>query len=139
MIALSQPEPQNVEWRFYDYVDATKKNLIWLWLNQEVPRLVKAKFNNNILYLQTSLPDEWRMPLVRRLTGECDGLWEIRTEFQKVQYRVILFREGRNVTLLAGATEKEGKFVPQSTCATAQKRRGEVGISDDRRCEHDYS
>lgn len=64
---------------------------------------------------------EWREPLCKSLNGEGDGLIEIRFKVDGVQQRPLGFRSGlHEFTLLFWAIERGDKFVPKSTCATAQ-------------------
>lgn len=74
------------------------------------------------------------------LHGECDGLMELRRQSGNVQYRPIgCYGPGqREVTLLVGATERGGRFVPPSACETAQERKARL-IETGRTCDHDFS
>jgi hypothetical protein len=71
---------------------------------------------------------ELRMPYVRTLKGECDGLFELRIKYKNIQYRPLgCYGPGKNqVTLLMGAIEKGGKFDPLSACKTALLRKVKI-------------
>lgn len=80
------------------------------------------------------------MPDSRMLQGDCDQLLELRREIEGVQYRPIgCHGPGRaEVTLLFGAIEKGGKFVPLTACDIAQNRKARLAEKG-RTCDHDFS
>ncbi len=127
------------EFTFYDYVEK-EENLIHAWL-QELPKSVKAKFTNWLLHLEGVGPGEWKRPLVDTLTGDCDGLFEIRVERSRINYRILGCHETgeRRPTLLHGFI-KPGAKVPKAECQTALMRKENVsGDLDGSREVHDYS
>lgn len=88
----------------------------------------QAAFDNAIHFLAQRKAHEWREPHTKKLSGECDGLVEIRFEADKVQQRPIgYYGPARGqFTILIWATEKNGRFEPRTACSIAQRRRGEV-------------
>lgn len=122
---------------FRDYVNARGENEIRSWLDG-IPSRARAKIQARITFLETAR--ELQRPYIASLTGECDGLLEIRAEVGKVQYRPLACHGPgeQQVTLLLGATEKGGKFVPARACETALERRGIIETTDGRTCEHDF-
>lgn len=88
---------------------------------------LKAKFLSRLKILAALPITEWVEPYVKQLSGECDGLSEIRFIADGVQQRPLGYRSGQHeFTLLFWATEKNNKFVPLSACQKAQKRRLEA-------------
>lgn len=122
---------------FLAYVADDRENVILGWLN-EIPKPVKAKINALIRRLE--IVERLDVPEVRMLHGECDGLMELRRTAGNLQYRPICcYGPGRGeVTLLAGATERGGRFVPSSMCETARARRARL-TEEGRTREHDFS
>jgi len=51
------------------------------------------------------------------------GIYELRAKHGHVQYRILYFFHGRNVTVLAHAIVKEGAEVPQADVRLAAQRR----------------
>ena len=121
---------------FKDYVAPNGENVVHSWLNG-LPKLAKAKVNALIGRLE--VVDQLGMPEVRMLHGECDGLMELRREAGNVQYRPICcYGPGRGeVTILLGAIEKGGKFVPPNACEIAQARTARL-IERWSTCDHDF-
>lgn len=70
---------------------------------------------------------QWHEGYFKKLSGPCDGLWEIRFEANNVQQRPLGFhiRESEFV-ILFWAREKGGKFVPKKACEIALKRKTEL-------------
>ncbi len=121
---------------FKDYVAPDGENVVHSWLNG-LPKPAKVKIN--ALLRRLEVVERLEMPEVRMLHGECDGLMELRREAGNVQYRPICcYDPGRgDVTLLTGAVERGGRFVPASACATAQSRRARL-TERGRTCDHDF-
>jgi hypothetical protein len=123
-------------WRFYDYLDADGGNPIRQWLLDAGPA-VRAKYELIIRVLAAWPLEEWKPPWAKSLKGKpCKGLWELRYEHLKVQYRIIACIQGRDVFLLMGATERGNKFVPPGTCEISQRRRGIVVSDKNRHTPH---
>ena len=127
------------EYIFYDYMEE-EENLIHTWL-QAIPAVVKAKFNNWLLHLEGVGPGDWKRPYVDSLTGDCHGLFEIRVQRSRINYRILGCHETgvRTPTLLHGFI-KAGAKVPKAECETALARKENVrGDLDGNRELHDYS
>lgn len=128
-------------WSFLDFVDDRGENVIQKWLQDLPPSVrkrVRAKMNTYIEHLEVT--SRFGMPYVRDLHGECEGLFEIRFGMN-VQYRPLACYgpdTAKEVTLLMGATEREGRFEPPGACSTALRRK--ALIFADRRyvCPHDF-
>jgi phage-related protein len=62
---------------------------------------------------------ELRRPAADYLT---DGIYELRAKHIRVQYRILYFFHGQNVTILAHAITKEEEAVPAVDIERAQER-----------------
>jgi len=121
-----------------DYVSASGENEVLAWLN-DLPKQAKAKINAMIRRLEVL--EDLKMPQVKPLHGPCSGLIELRIKgADNIQYRPLCCHGpgDKEVTILAGAIEKGGKFVPRSACSTAQVRMAEI-VRGGRTCDHDFS
>jgi len=86
-----------------------------------------AKLDTRLRFLQQNPRESWKRPHYDTLSGECAGLGEVRFEHKNVQHRILGFSSGQmEYTFVLAATEKGNKFVPLSTCTTAQSRMREV-------------
>ena len=117
-------------WKFFDYINANGDNVIANWM-EELPVRAQAEIDARLRYLaqQTNFK--------RPHTGEMGGgLYEICIVQDGIQYRP-LFTYGpnrKNVTLLVGATKKQGKsrgkkdvqWSPANALALARMRKLEV-------------
>lgn len=108
-------------WIFKDYVTADGENVVQGWF-RGLSKRARAKVNLTITNL--AVTDVWRAEAVKSLKGDCQGLFELRIFADNVQHRPLCFHGPgkREVTILMGAMEKGGKFVPASACATAKRR-----------------
>ena len=90
------------------------------------PRL-KARSLSRLKIL-TGLPRaQWHENYFKKLSGPCEGLWEIRFEADNVQQRPLGFHIAENeFVILFWAREKGGKFVPKKACEIALKRKAEL-------------
>lgn len=127
------------EFTFFDYIDASGDNVIRAWLQQQGVK-VEAKFDNWIKYLEATPRGSWTRPLVDTLSGDCQGLIEIRVGLAKVQYRLLGFHgpNRKEVTLVLGAKEKERRLDPPSACQQALLRRDEILADPTRRKRHGF-
>ncbi len=126
-------------WTFLDYVDDNGVNVIHSWLHGLSPK-ARAKINVRIGWLSKGSV-AFGMPNTRDLVGECDGLFEVRVKYDKVQYRPLGYRGPREqtVTLLAGAKEVNDHLRPPGVCRTAINRTVRIEFDSERHtCEHDY-
>jgi hypothetical protein len=70
---------------------------------------------------------EWQSSYYKKLSGECEGLWEIRFNVDGVQHRPLGYRSGEyEFTLLLWAQEKNNRFVPLNACEQALHRKAET-------------
>jgi len=135
------------QYTFYDYINSQGENETLQWLKSIGGRgkdrdKLKAKFAVKLLYLEGTHPSNWQRPFIDSLSGECSGLYEIRAEFNKVQYRLIGFHnhERATGTLVFGAKEIGDKFDPPDTCRRAQAIKTLVESNPTKyRSAHDYS
>lgn|GEM_PF-1503163 len=120
------------EFTFFDYVDDRGTNVVTAWFTQQSRSgaKVKAKFDTRLLTMEATPAGEgyWLRPQTETLHGDCEGLFEIRALLRNVQLRLLGFHHasGTEVTLVFGATERDGKWEPLSACAQALKRRIEA-------------
>ena len=125
-------------WIFYDYVDEDGNNLIHHWLNTE-GKDAKAKFNCWIRHLEAIELGQWRRPLVDTLTGECQGLFEIRVRVARVAYRLLGFHGKHCDPTLALGIIKNTANVPSKDCERALVIKEIVSTFPERRVEHDFN
>ncbi len=127
------------KWTFLDYIGSTGRNYFQDWLEKKVPLNAQVAINTRLEFLMLLDEDELKRPYIGTLNQECKGLIEIRIEFKGVQYRPIACfgPERHQVTILAGAVERDSKFVPKDVCKIALERKkhiNEKGRTD----EHSY-
>ncbi len=110
------------EHTFYDYTEEGD-NVVHAWLNT-LPVKVKQKLNRLLEHLEALPVGSWKRPVVETLTGECDGLFEIRTSRSGIRYRLLGWHGPvrRRPTLLHGFAKKGAK-VPPAECSTALARK----------------
>ncbi len=129
------------EFTFYDFVDEQGENIVYAWLQQEIPRQAKEKFDSRMTLLEALPPGQWGTGsrLVDTLTdGMCDGLFEIRVAYRRKQYRILGKHRGRQPTLLH-CFVKPGAAVSQKDCAIAYNNREIMEADPARhRVEHVY-
>lgn len=94
------------EYTFYDYIDAdrTDRNIVNDWLNNE-GKEAKQGFNAIIRRLEESPPYTcqdscWGFPATKPLTGNWDGFTELRKQIKRIQYRLIIKEDHRNVHIV---------------------------------------
>lgn len=70
---------------------------------------------------------QWHEGYFKKLSGICEGLWEVRFEVDNVQQRPLGFHiTDIEFVILFWAREKGDKFVPKKACEIALKRKDEV-------------
>ena len=117
-------------WTFLDFVDDRGENQIRAWIEGQPPsfgKRLRATLNARLDLLSAMKPLRG-LPYTKILDGECDGLFEIRFKANNVQCRPLCFY-GPNrteITILMGAKEMNGRFVPPNACTTAQSRKALV-------------
>ncbi len=121
---------------FKDFVGENGENEVLVWLNM-LPKVDKARINTIISRLEVM--EALEMPATRMLKGPCHGLMELRIPTPKIEYRPLCcYGPGRKeITILVGAVEKGDRFVPQSACSTALRRKARIGERG-RTCDHDF-
>ena len=123
--------------KFHDYVDESKVNVIHSWLGN-IPKQVKVKFTNRLVHIEGT--GEWKRPFVDTLTGDCDGLFEVRAKHAKEQYRILGSREQRSLNpILLHGFRKRSPSVPLAECDEAFRRlenvKAHTGVYE---VEHNY-
>jgi Gp49-like protein DUF891 len=94
---------------------------------EEGSKQLKARFLSRLKILAQLPRPEWHEGYCKSLEGECDGLYEIRFQADKVQQRPLgFFLSDGTFLILFWATEKNGRFVPKAACEIAQRRKKEV-------------
>jgi hypothetical protein len=90
------------------------------------PRL-KARTLSRLKILAGLPRAQWHEGYFKKLSGACEGLWEIRFEADNVQQRPLGFHVTEiEFVILFWAREKGDKFVPKQACEIALKRKAEV-------------
>lgn len=115
------------QWVFRHYVSARRVDEIEAVYDGKSLE-AQAAFDNAVRFLAQRPVHDWKYPHTEKLTGECDGLVEIRFKADEVQQRPLgYFGPDRGqFTILIWAIEKNDRFEPRRACSIAQKRRGEV-------------
>lgn len=125
---------------FYDYIDINDVNVIKVWLDGLKPK-AKAKLNAKLNALEQMNRTEWRMPMTEVLKGDKDGLIAVRTEYNRIQYRLLGYDGPRRgeFTLLICGTEKNNKYEPLDIGRKAFERIATVKENPTpRRRRHDF-
>lgn len=113
------------EFTFQDFVDDGGTNVIHDWLPM-IPVGAKAKFNKWIPHLEATRPGEWKRPLVDTLDGHCAGLFEIRVEWGKQQYRMLGTHNAEREPVLLHSFIKPDDRVEEGECDRALARKAQV-------------
>lgn len=110
---------------FRDFVTAAGRNVIEDWV-AEIPGTAKLRLTTILQYL-AGLRDWRSCDWVAPLSGDGEGLFEIKFTNKNIQYRPLgcWGPEGGQFTLLAGAIERGDRFEPPNVVDTAQARRRE--------------
>ena len=123
-------------------MSATGRNLIVDWINAQpagTRQRLKSALNTTLWLLEGHQVLD--RPLVGQLRGKpCKGLYEIVLKVDKTQFRAIgcYGPKNREFTLLAGATEKDNRFVPHDICDTANRRRQDI-TKRSHVCAHEFN
>jgi len=123
-------------WKFLNYVNQGGKNVIEHWL-QTLPTLARIQINTRIQYLE--ITKHLGRPYTATLKGPCKGLIELRVKVKNILYRPIACHGPNDgeITILAGAIEKGGKFEPLGVCKTALERKLHI-FEEGRTDEHSF-
>ena len=128
------------EWVFFDFVERGE-NCIQTWINEDLAPSestdVRTKLNTRLDYMAATA--HWDERFVEMLSGDCDGLFEIKFRIRRIQYRPLAcFGPGdQEVTLLMGAKEVNDRFRPLSACETAQRRKALIMSNRRYICPHE--
>jgi hypothetical protein len=120
-------------WTFLDYVDDKGSNQIEAWLESlavGARKPVRAKLAAILIFASAQ---QWlQPPHFEALQGM--RMFKVRFKLNNVQYRILASYgpSRREVTLLAGAVEKNDQYRPPNVFDTADRRRAEV-LSDRKR------
>ena len=111
-------------WKLKGLVDRRTVNqtVVDQWyLSQTEP--VQVAFVTRMKFLRGLPGDGWDRPYVGQLRWkECKGLFEIVISVGNIEYRPIGYFSGeKEFTIVAFATERDGKFEPKTVCATAKR------------------
>ncbi len=88
---------------------------------------LKARTLSRLKILAALPRAQWHEGYFKKLSGACEGLWEIRFEADNVQQRPLGFHViETEFVILFWAREKGDKFVPKKACEIALKRKAEV-------------
>ena len=119
-------------WTFKSYLSDNGVDEFEEWLAGR-PKAARAKFFERVNGLRDQPQHNWNGTRTKQLHGY-DKLLEIRFKAAEVQHRPIgFFGPGRSeFTLLIGAIEKGGEFIPKSAPKEAERRRAIV-VTDPRR------
>ena len=129
---------------FCDFVE-DGQNVMKAWIASlpgSEQKSAKAKFNKMIL-AQQQIETLTRQSSIGRLTGECDGFYELifYAGPNGIPYRPIFCKGPRDgqLTFLVGARKNQDKvFIPRNACAIAQRRWPLIGDPGNV-VEHDFS
>lgn len=90
------------------------------------PRL-KARTLSRLKILAGLPRSQWHEGYFKKLSGACEGLWEIRFEADNVQQRPLGFHiSDSEFVILYWAREKGDKFVPRKACEIALRRKAQI-------------
>src|SRR5262245_9085965 len=132
-------------WTFYDFRSDRGENEILAWTSGP-GKPAKARLNaliRHLSVLERAFMREDKVGLLRK-AGPCHGqdFIELIIKVANVQYRPIGWYgpDERTVTLLVGATERDGDFDPRNACTQAVNRKRLI-LTDRRKhlVDHDYS
>jgi phage-related protein len=121
-------------WRFFDYVELTKRNKIREWLDA-LPEGDRARIDSRLLMMAAlpSWPEKWVSKY--RCSGD---LYEFRITGKGVQYRPLgTYYGAKQYVILAGAIEK-GDKVPKSDIDVALARLSNLERNDSHAVPHEF-
>jgi len=125
-------------WRLYDYVDRDEVNQFEAW-SKGLEKKYRAMLNRKL----KALEDESEHGLIPGLVVGPIKRYPHIYKLQiggKVRLRPLLCKgpidPNNELTLLIGATERDWKFGPKNAPEIAEKRRQEIILDSQRRCNH---
>ena len=106
------------------YISPAGQDVMIKWL-KTLGKASRVKFNSRMRHLAAQPRSGWRMKSAKNLEA---GIWEIRFEADNTQLRPLGYcgPGPQDFTLLLGAIEKGGAFVPKDALKMAKKRKQEV-------------
>ena len=108
-----------LEFTFHEYIDAWGRSFVGAWLRDDVPPMVRQKFNEQFGYLEGTPRTQWSMPYVRPVG---DGLLEARVQWDKRLYRILLTHTpGRKPTLLHGFVKRGNLMLKRINLASVER------------------
>lgn len=122
-------------WTFKSYLNEDGTDDFDMWLNTR-PKTARAKMLERVDAFRHQPQSNWNGKRSKQLHG-FNQLLEIRFKADKVQHRPIGFfgPQKGEFTLLIGALEKGGKFVPKNAPEKAEQRKAIV-TADPRRARN---
>ena len=124
-------EQQLPRWTFLDYVGANGTNVVSEWF-EGTPIEARVEFEA----LLDSLRGKTLLtrPETGKLHDELDGLYEFVFKAKNVQYRPLFCygpdTKAREITILAGATKKNNRFIPPGVGKVAKLRAKDILAGD---------
>ena len=124
------------EFTFYDYVDHQGRNLVDSWLQADVTKMVKEKFNEQLTYLEATPIGMWDRPYAAPVG---DSLFEIRVVNFGQHYRILgTHTPGGKPTLLECFVKRDKKIPPENRTRAIGRREDVLADPIHRRTEHSY-
>lgn len=126
-------------WTFYEWVTGSGRGTITEWYESELAPEAQQDFDDLLRYLAITPRHLWERPKFSLLTGY-PGIGELRFKANKKQYRPFGFfgPKAGQFTLLIGAQERGGKFVPKDAPKTALERKLVAETQPGRIREYEY-
>jgi hypothetical protein len=124
-----------LKWTFRSYVGQDGSDVIKDWYDSAESQ-TRGAFRSKLQYLGRIDKLQWRRPVFDTLSGDCDGLWEIRFEANGKPWRPLGFFQGTSTfTLVICATKNGRRWIPSNACSVGLNRKAEI-LHDAERC-HD--
>lgn len=124
-------------WTFRCYINSQGHDEVDEFFSPKSRKRAKAKLIERVMALQMQPSQNWSAGgRAKTLSGECQGLVEIRFLADRIQYRPVGFfgPSDKEFTILVCAIEKGNQFVPKDVCSIAQRRKIEVIRNQENSC-----
>jgi hypothetical protein len=114
-------------WTFRHYVSDRGVDEIRTWYDAQSAN-VRATFKSRLRFFSQNPQPSWPTKYFKTLSHRpCRGLAEVRMFVDKVQHRPLcFFSEGKVLTFVFCAIEKDDEFVPKNACKIANDRKKEI-------------
>jgi hypothetical protein len=114
-------------WSFRHYVSNRGVDEIRTWYDAQSAN-VRATFKSRLRFFSQNPQPSWPTNYFKTLSHKpCLGLAEVRMFADKVQHRPLcFFSEGKILTFVFCAIEKDNAFVPKNACKIANDRKKEI-------------